>query len=100
MRTCYVILLCTLLLAFALPSRAAAPASAPSPLYQQLLHEYLTADWDTLAADLTKNTRDIAAFPKDQQADIAYIRQALADGRPAWWNTVKQGKKTQLTSKL
>jgi len=78
---------------------APAPSTAAVALYRQITDKYLAAQWDTLPADLAKS-KDIAAMSKDQQADVTYIRQALADGRPAWWDAVKQGKKLNLQTKI
>ena len=75
------------------------PSTAALALYRQITDKYTASQWDTLPPDLAK-TRDIAAMTKEEQADVAYIRQALADGRPAWWDAVKQGKKLNLQTKI
>jgi hypothetical protein len=72
---------------------------AATALYDAIVDKYIAAQWDTIGESLGK-TRDIATMTKDQQADVTYIRQAVNEGRPAWWNQVKQGKKTQLVARL
>ena len=99
------ILTAALVLVAVTATRAAVPATASQPavgsqLYADIVQKYLATDWEPLIADFPKRTRDIAAMTKDQQADITYIRQAIAEGRPSWWNTVKQNKKTQITTRL
>jgi hypothetical protein len=76
-----------------------APTTAAAALYGQIIDKYSAAKWDALPADLAK-TKDINGMTKDQQADVAYIRQAVTEGRPAWWETLKQGKKTNIQTKL
>lgn len=78
---------------------AAPPSTAAAELYSQILDHYLTANWTALPADLAK-TKDLATLTKDQQADVAYIKQAVIDGRPAWWDAVKQQKKINLATRL
>ncbi len=75
-------------------SVAAPSAASAAALYPQIVKEYLAADWESLAPDL--QSPDIAAMSKEQQVDVAYIRQAFNEGRPAWWKIVKQGKQVQI----
>jgi hypothetical protein len=78
------------------PATATAPATtAAGPVYDAFVKRYLTGDWDTLATDLAGKQKEIAALPASQAADMAYIKQALAECRPAWWDQIKQGKVTQ-----
>jgi len=42
---------------------------------------------------LKQKAADLKTLSKEQQADIAYLQQALAECRPAWWNQSKAGKK-------
>jgi hypothetical protein len=78
---------------------ATAPTTAAAELHAQILDKYIAAKWDTLATDLAK-TKDINAMTKDQQADVAYVKQAVADGRPAWWDSLKQGRKTIIQTRI
>jgi hypothetical protein len=81
-------------------SRPTPPAStAATALYNQIVNKYTASQWDTIGTDLAK-TKDIAAMSKEQQVDIAYIKQALTDGRPPWWDQVKQGRKIQFPARL
>ena len=59
---------------------ATAPTTAAAELYAQILDKYIAAKWDTLPTDLAR-TKDINAMTKDQQADVAYVKQAVSDGR-------------------
>ncbi len=67
--------------------------AADTPLYPQLVDQYLTADWDALESNLTQHAQEIAALSPDQAADIAYVKQTLAECHPAWWAQTKAGKK-------
>jgi len=83
----------------ATPRLATTQATDPSGVYQQITAEYIAAQWDKLPAEFAK-TRDIAAMTKDQQADVTYIKQAMADGRAAWWDAVKKGTKTPIPYRI
>ncbi len=65
-------------------------------LYTGLVERYLAGDWEKLAADLAAAQKDLVNLPKDQAADLAYIKQALAECRPAWWNQIKENKKVAI----
>jgi hypothetical protein len=80
-------------------SRAATPADGPrqsSPLYDGFVTRYLSGDWNTLAADLNAKQKEIATLPPDNAADLAYIKQTLAECRPAWWDQCKAGKNVSI----
>ena len=85
---------------------AAPPPPAPPPpeeiqaFYQSTTDRDMSGDWETLVADITRNARLQNALSKEKQADITYIRAAVNDGRPAWWNAIKQGQKTQVRANL
>jgi hypothetical protein len=86
----------------AAPSDSAQPSNVhgsaePSPLYVDFVRRYLAGDWNTLAADLVAKQKEIAALPEGNRADLTYIKQALAECRPAWWDQVKRGKPLQFT---
>jgi len=80
---------------------AAKPAAADKPaaavpesgdLYARLVETYLSGDFDALEKLLAGSAREIARLPKAEQADVAYVRQALAECRPPWWKACKAGK--------
>ncbi len=78
---------------------ADAPGKTPaddSALYERIVKLYLDGQWEELETDLAAKATALAKLPKEQAADVAYIKQAVADGRPAWWKAVKAGKKTPL----
>jgi hypothetical protein len=99
-RTISILTLTVGLAASALESRsasAAAPASPPSgTLYSQIIQEYLAGDWDTLESDLAQHAKNLPELSKEQQADVAYIRQVLTDCHPPWWKQVKTGQQTAI----
>lgn len=74
----------------------AVPATAPSEarLHDHLVELYLDAKWDDLEPLLAAKVKEINALPAPQKADVLYIRQAVAECRPAWWKQCKTGKKT------
>lgn len=78
---------------------ASVPTTAAAELYSQIVAKYAGSQWETIGDDLGKS-KDIAGMTKEQQADVTYIRQAVNDGRPAWWNQVKQGRKMQVGARL
>ena len=69
-----------------------APALSPGALHEQIVQRYLAAEWEELAGELPKETKVVAAMTKEEQGDVTYIRQALAEGRPVWWDQVKKGR--------
>lgn len=73
------------------PSTHAETQPAASGLHDQIIDQYMQGQWDSLQALLTQNAKQIAALPKDQEADVAYIKEALAECHPAWWNQTKAG---------
>jgi len=85
MRVIALLLLCTL-------TRVAAAADAPasSDLYGTLVTAYLDGKWEEADQTLSTKSKELAALtdPK-QKADVAYLRQAVAEGRPPWWKTCK-----------
>ena len=90
------------------PGTPTAPAAAinfdgpreASPLYDDLVNRYLSGDWTTLGADLAAKQKEIAALPAGNAADLAYIKQTVAECRPAWWDQIKTGKSKQFQQKI
>ena len=81
----------------ATPGRAAdpAPPAAPSAAYLKIVNDYMNCKSDeveALQAELKKSNRELALKPAEEP-DVNYVRQALAESRPAWWNVLKSGKK-------
>ncbi|HSI32637.1 MAG: hypothetical protein ACAI43_14040 [Phycisphaerae bacterium] len=84
-------LLLALAVALSLPTRA---ADAPQAgLYEQIVEQYMTGKWEDLDALLKSRVKEFNALPAPQKLDVTYVKQSLAESRPAWWNTVKPGKK-------
>ncbi|MCX5684396.1 MAG: hypothetical protein NT049_12020 [Planctomycetota bacterium] len=88
------------LLAMACAASAAAEKENPAPpegkgddLYARIVASYMDGQWDDLAKDLAAKPAEMAALSKAQKADVDYVRQAMVECRPAWWNTLKAVKK-------
>ncbi len=82
---------------------AARAAAAPpgvatddgTAMYKDFVKRYMAGNWDKLATDIIAKKTEIAALPQQNQDDLAYIQQAVTDGRQAWWDTTKSGKTAQ-----
>jgi len=73
-----------------LPKPADGPRKA-SPLYDEFVNRYLSGDWSKLNQDLAARTPQMGGLPAGNAADMAYIRAAVLECRPAWWDKVKAG---------
>jgi len=91
-----------LLLAFACSVAAAAAEEKPAPaegkgdeLLARITSAYMDGDWEELDKALVAAAKpaEAKALSKAQRADADYVRQAMAECRPLWWNTLKAGKK-------
>ncbi|MCX5677352.1 MAG: hypothetical protein NTX87_20400 [Planctomycetota bacterium] len=91
-----------LLLAFACCAAPAAEQGKPAPaegksdeLLARITSAYMGGNWEDLDAALAAAAKpaEMKALSKAQKADIDYVRQAMAECRPAWWNSLKAGKK-------
>ncbi|HOX06390.1 MAG TPA: hypothetical protein PK280_08315 [Planctomycetota bacterium] len=88
-----------LLVTLAVALMALVPATAglsaePPPeggLYETVVRQYLSGQWDPLEELLKARAKEVDALPGAQGADVAYIRQSLAESHPAWWNQIKSG---------
>jgi hypothetical protein len=69
-------------------------ALAVSPLHEGFVARYLAGDWEKLAGDMTAKEKEIAALPAKEVADLTYIKQVVAECRPAWWEAVEAGRAT------
>ena len=79
---------------------APAAAKQPSALHTELVTSYMEGKWDALETLLKDKAREIAALEKTEAADVAIIKAALAEGRPAWWAAVKTKKKVDIKINL
>jgi len=70
-------------------------ADEPADVYSRICQEYLDGKWDALEADL-RAVKKPAGLSASQQADIAYIRQTVAECRPPWWAQTKAGQKVAI----
>ena len=68
-------------------------ASSPGDLYDRIAGAYMKGEWDQLEKELAASPKELAALSQAQQSDVAYVRQALAECRPAWWKQCKAGRK-------
>jgi hypothetical protein len=68
----------------------AQPAPASVDPHATLISAYLDGKWED--AEQMLKSKDLAGIvdPK-QKADVAYVRQTLAESRPPWWKTCKAG---------
>ncbi|HEY4329692.1 MAG TPA: hypothetical protein VGN88_08140 [Phycisphaerae bacterium] len=75
---------------------AANPATTMSgdgmTMYKDFMRRYLAGDWEKLAADLSARDRDIKGLPVENAANLAYVKEAVIEGRQPWWDAVKGGK--------
>ena len=94
--------LSALLLAFACCAAPAAEQEKAVPaegkgdeLLARVTSAYMGGNWEDLDAALAAAAKPAAmkTLSKAQKADVDYVRQAMAECRPAWWNTLKAGKK-------
>ncbi|HEV3418424.1 MAG TPA: hypothetical protein VG056_16485 [Pirellulales bacterium] len=72
-------------------------ASADEPqatgLYHQIVTAYLNGKWDEVDRGLLAPPEQLASLNARELEDIAYIRAALAECHPPWWNLCKKGQK-------
>ncbi|HEY4329693.1 MAG TPA: hypothetical protein VGN88_08145 [Phycisphaerae bacterium] len=67
-------------------------ARKSSPIYDDFMARYMSGDWTKLAADIAGKGPQLAGLPAGNAADIAYVRAAVAECKPAWWEKIKAGK--------
>lgn len=67
-----------------------------SDLYARISQTYLDGNWEELEKALAVPSKEIEALSPAQQADVAYIRGALAQCQPAWWKQCKKAKKVEI----
>lgn len=69
-----------------------ADAAVSSDPYQRLCDAYLNGKWEDLEKGL-RGGKDPAGLSADQRTELAAIRRAVTEGRPAWWQSCKAGNK-------
>lgn len=78
------------------PAEKASPGGAAGELHSRICENYLQSKWDDLDKDLRAPAAEFASMTVAQKADVDYVRQVLAECRPAWWMECKAGKKLQI----
>ncbi|MCX5674856.1 MAG: hypothetical protein NTX87_07595 [Planctomycetota bacterium] len=78
---------------------AAAPKAEPSAakagdFHPRLVSAYMDGRGDELDKALAARPAELAGLTAEQRADVAYVRQAMAEARPPWWKLCKAGQKT------
>jgi hypothetical protein len=90
---CVSILLAALWVCGIAASRARAagePAAAQSPEgYDQIVADYLSGNWESLEKSIAPTNKSLNKLTSSQNLDIKYIRESLAECRPAWWKLCK-----------
>ncbi len=76
--------------------KSASSGASVGDLYSRISDNYLQGKWDDLDKDLQSPASELSALTAQQKSDVDYIRQVLAECRPAWWTECKAGKKTQI----
>lgn len=77
-----------------------AETAPPEGLYDRIAWAYMDGQWEELASALTAANRSGASLTPPQRADVAYVREALAECRPAWWLSCKSERKTAIRQML
>jgi len=78
----------------ALAGGASATKVDAGELYSKITDAYMTGKFDELKTSLAQSIRLMRHFTAQQRVDILYVRKALAECRPKWWDACKAGKKT------
>ena len=77
-----------------------AETAPPDGLYDRIVWAYMDGQWEELASALAAANKSAAPLTPPQRADVAYVRQALAECRPAWWLSCKSDRKTPIRHTL
>jgi hypothetical protein len=101
-----VLLLAALAGCWSLPGRAAAAekaapekpdksptASKAEEVHAEIVRLYMDGEWEQLGKELKTATARLSGASTAQKADVAYIRQTVAECWPAWWAQCKAGQK-------
>jgi hypothetical protein len=86
-------------------TKDAAPAKEPAPakpltFYDKLVQQYMQSHLTELDASLKETRAHDAEMSADQKADIAYIRKAAGEYRPAWWKNTLSSKNITFTATI
>ena len=75
-------------------------ASDPATrFYDNAIEEYMNGRWSALETRL-KDQAQIDTLTKEQRDDILYMRKAIAECRPDWWNKAKAAAPTHFQATL
>jgi hypothetical protein len=77
------------------PKRSEKEAAPSSDSFQRICDDYLSGNWQDLAPAL-RNNKALAGLSSEQRAELAAIRTAVSEGRPAWWQVCKAGHRGPL----
>jgi len=85
------------LLAGAIAAAAEAPkapaAATAGDFHTRLVSAYMDGNRDELDKALAARPAELAGLTPGQRADVAYVRQAMAEARPPWWKSCKAGRR-------
>ncbi len=73
-----------------LPKLAEGPRES-SPAYDGVIAAYMSGDWSNHAGENAKSGAQAAKLPAGNASDIAYVKAAVAECKPAWWQKAKTG---------
>lgn len=72
--------------------------SPPLDPYGRVVDAYLSANWDEL--DEALKAKELNALTGSKKLDVAYVKTATAETRPAWWKTAKAGKEVNIRTTI
>lgn len=67
-------------------------AAKSEGLHARIVAAYMDGNWDQLQQDLRLPAKQFSDLNTAQRADVLYVRQAVADCCPPWWNECKAGQ--------
>jgi len=70
-----------------------AAESKGDEVHGRIVAAYMDGNWDDIEKAFPTRPADMAKLNRAQRTDVEDVRQALGECRPAWWNTLKAGKK-------
>ncbi len=87
-------------LSAALALAAAAPGAEGGDLHARVTEAYMQGQWERLAEALSAPAADLAGLTPAGRKDIAYVRDAVKECRPPWWEKVKAGRRVPIRQAL
>ena len=75
---------------------ATSRAADATALYDRIADTYMMGKFEDLDKALAEAAKRMGDFTPEQKADVLYVREALAECRPAWWAACKQGKRVRI----